>query len=280
MMPGWASREQVAVALYHHQQLKRMLERAVATGSGKRGGTVSDDRRSFMEANVVGIASSPSKEPGTTPSLNARARALSDDSGIGFSTAKRLLSNAAAKRAKLTEGAEGVSWSDVAKRRGHSKWKITEGVRMALHDWILSHPRVVQSPIASDTLLVRNAETGKKERVGKLLLEISVRELHNDLISTATGGLVDGLPEARDAKGKVVISDTSLRYLLPPQLKAMTERHKQMCGCETCIVADQLQLSLNAARVRWKHEMLAAVAQLPKIAPVQRTRIQAHRPHG
>eukprot|EP00966_Prymnesium_polylepis_P334540 7389915-Prymnesium_polylepis.1 len=42
------------------------------------------------------------------------------------------------------------------------------------------------------------------------------------------------LPSARDAKtGKVLISETALSYLLPPQLKPMPERHKLICGCET-----------------------------------------------
>ena len=39
-----------------------------------------------------------------------------------------------------------------------------------------------------------------------------------------------GLVEARDPMSrKPIISDTALRYLLPPQLKKMTAAHKQMC---------------------------------------------------
>ena len=98
-----------------------------------------------------------------------------------MTSAKRLLEGAAARRLKLSRHEEGLSWSSVEARKGHSR--ITKAVKEALHGWVLDHPRVVDSPLTNDTLLVLNEATGKKERVGKLLLEISVRELHNDLIS-------------------------------------------------------------------------------------------------
>ena len=170
---------------------------------------------------------------------------------------------AAGKRAKLTEREEGISWSQVRRRRGHSK--ITPEIRVLLHEWVLSHPRVVNSPIANETLLVKDRDTGKKERVGKLLLEITIRELHNDLIELPIeqGGAGGGLASARDERtGKVIISDTALRYLLPPQLKKMTEKHKQMCGCEICLIADSHQKSLSARRVRLKRELLSAAKDM------------------
>jgi uncharacterized protein YciW len=85
--------------------------------------------------------------------------------------------------------------------------------------------------------------------VPKLLIEISVRELHNDLLELPESG---GLAEARDAEGKVIISDSVLRCLLPPQLRKMTARHKQMCGCEVCLTVIGMQQSLNA----WRHRLL------------------------
>ena len=80
----------------------------------------------------------------------------------------------------------------------------------------------------------------------KLLIEISIRELHNNLLELPESG---GLAEARDAEGKVIISDSVLRCLLPPQLWKMTDRHKQMCGCEICLSIIHLQQTLN----RWRH---------------------------
>mmetsp|Transcript_13955 Transcript_13955/g.31264 ORF Transcript_13955/g.31264 Transcript_13955/m.31264 type:complete len:84 (+) Transcript_13955:440-691(+) len=49
-------------------------------------------------------------------------------------------------------------------------------------------------------------------KVPKLLLQITIRELHNDLI--------DELPEA-SKDGVPLISDTKLREMMPPQVKKM-----------------------------------------------------------
>ena len=48
----------------------------------------------------------------------------------------------------------------------------------------------------------------------KFLLQVSVRELHNSLVSDPNDG---GLNDARDEDGKIIISNSTLRSLLPPQ---------------------------------------------------------------
>ena len=45
---------------------------------------------------------------------------------------------------------------------------------------------------------------------------MSVRELHNILVSDTNG---DGLKDARDEYGNIIISDSTLPSLLPPQFK-------------------------------------------------------------
>ena len=52
--------------------------------------------------------------------------------------------------------------------------------------------------------------------VPKLLIQVSVRELHNSLVSDPNDG---GLKDDRDDDGKIIISDSTLRSLLPQQLK-------------------------------------------------------------
>ena len=52
--------------------------------------------------------------------------------------------------------------------------------------------------------------------VPKLVLQVSVRELHNSLVSDPNDG---GITDARYEYGKIIISDSTLRSLLPPQLK-------------------------------------------------------------
>ena len=49
-----------------------------------------------------------------------------------------------------------------------------------------------------------------------ILLQVSVRELHNSLVSDPNYG---GIKDARDEYGKIIISDSTFRSLLPPQLK-------------------------------------------------------------
>ena len=84
---------------------------------------------------------------------------------------------------------------------------------------------------------------GKKtKRVGKLLLQTSVRELHNDLIKSKNLG---GLTSVYNNK-KRLVSDTALRYLMPRQVKKITSRYKQMFGCAICIHCKQLQSTLNS----------------------------------
>ena len=84
--------------------------------------------------------------------------------------------------------------------------------------------------------------------VPKLLLRVSVRELHNSLVSDPNDGV---LKDARDEDGKIIICDSTLRSLLPPQLKQMSARYKIMCGCECCIYAKSIHSSLLSWRDRY-----------------------------
>ena len=52
--------------------------------------------------------------------------------------------------------------------------------------------------------------------VPKFLLQVSIRELHNILVSDPNDG---GMKDARNENGNIIISDSTLRLLLPPQLK-------------------------------------------------------------
>ena len=116
------------------------------------------------------------------------------------------------------------------KRKGHSK--INEKIKLNLYTWIKRHPQVVQSQIYNDCLKFLLDDQIEPQLVPKLLLHVYVRELHNSLVSDPNYG---GLKDARDEDGKIIINDSTLRSLLPPQLKQMSARYKVMCGCECCI---------------------------------------------
>ena len=70
--------------------------------------------------------------------------------------------------------------------------------------------------------------------VPKFLLQVSAREPYNSFVSDTNYG---GLKDTRDEYGKIIIIDSKLRSLLPPQLKQISARYKVMCGCECCIYA-------------------------------------------
>ena len=99
-------------------------------------------------------------------------------------------------------------------KKGHSK--ITEQIKRNLYTRITRHPQVVQSPISNDCLKIVLYDQPEPQLVPKLLLRVSVIELHNSLVSDPNDG---GLKDARDEYGKIIISDSTLRSLLPPQLK-------------------------------------------------------------
>ena len=69
----------------------------------------------------------------------------------------------------------------------------------------------------------------KPQLVPKLLIQVSVRELNNSLVSDPNYG---GLEYARDEDDHIIISDSTLSSLFPPQLKKMSARYKVICDSE------------------------------------------------
>ena len=100
-----------------------------------------------------------------------------------------------------------------------------------------------ESPIACDTLLINDAESVVKRIVPKLLLECSMRHFHYELIASPDHG---GLLGSRHAdKDDLIISDTMLHFLVPPQLCTMTDHQKMMCVCVICNTSKYFQEILN-----------------------------------
>ena len=85
----------------------------------------------------------------------------------------------------------------------------------------MKNSNVRQSPITRDTLLIADADTKVKHRVPKLLLECSIRQLHNEIIASPDDG---GLLGARHSEtNDVIISDKMLRYFpLPREFSALS----------------------------------------------------------
>ena len=86
--------------------------------------------------------------------------------------------------------------------------KISKALRKETVDWMIKNSNVRQSPITRDTLLIADAYTKVKRRVPKLLLECSMRQFHNELISSPDdGGLVGAI---HTITNDVIISATML----------------------------------------------------------------------
>ena len=79
-----------------------------------------------------------------------------------------------------------------------------------------------------------------------------VREIHNRLVSDPNYG---GLKNARDEDGNIIISECTLRSLLPPQFKKMSARYKIMRGCEYCISYKSIHSSLLSWRDRYLEKL-------------------------
>ena len=100
------------------------------------------------------------------------------------------------------------------KRKGNSK--INDQIKKYLYNWIMRNPQVLQSPIFNDGLKLYIDSNTEPQLVPKLLLQVSVQELHNIVVSDTENG---GLKDTRDAEDNIIISDYKLHSLLPPQLK-------------------------------------------------------------
>ena len=110
----------------------------------------------------------------------------------------------------------------------------------------MKNSNVCESPISRDTLFITDAQYGVKRRVPKPLLECSIRKLHNYTISALDDG---GLLGARHTNtNDVIISDTIICSLAPPQLCPMTDHHKMMCGCASCNTSKYFKELLNEWR--------------------------------
>jgi hypothetical protein len=247
--------QEYAGVLQQYKQKKKMIADATSVGDKRK---LSEDKITFITTSLVVGVHSPSKIISKKESKQELEiiRSIYNCSLPTAYTKRRAL---VSKRGKLKSNINNkdVKWS-VKPCIVRTK-KVSDKLRLELTKWILKNANVRQSPIARDTLLIRDTLTQESRRVPKLLLECSMRQLHNELIAPPEDG---GLVGARHKDtNEVVISDTMLRSLAPPQLRPMTDSHKIMCGCEICNTTKYLQESLNA----WRRKQLKAMQNKLKV---------------
>ena len=94
-----------------------------------------------------------------------------------------------------------------------------------LHERIQKHPHVIQSANVSDSLLVKiNGTLIKKQ---EHMLQISVRELYNDLILPIYQGCFF---DEKKYYIKLCILDMPIRKYTLKHIKPMGDRNKTACG--------------------------------------------------
>ena len=134
-------------------------------------------------------------------------------------------------------------WSNKTKLKGHSK--INYQIKRNMYTWITRHFQVVQSPISNDCLKVIFDDKTEPQLVTKQILQVYVRELHNSLVSDTSYTNDGGIKDSRYEENNIIISDYTLRSLLPTQLKQISARYKVMYGCE-CYISDK---SVNSSLI-------------------------------
>ena len=80
------------------------------------------------------------------------------------------------------------------------------------------------------------------------MIEISVRDLHNDTIKTSKNSWLESVVDSMTQK--LMIRDTTLRSFIPPQFCEITPKLRHICVCEICIIPKDMQIDLNIFRIR------------------------------
>ena len=77
-------------------------------------------------------------------------------------------------------------------------------------------------------------------------MDIFVSDIHNDMLKLFDNG---GFASVVDyVTHKVLIRDTTLMLFIPPQVRKMPPKLRQICGCEICIIPKDMQIDLHIFR--------------------------------
>ena len=71
-------------------------------------------------------------------------------------------------------------------------------------------------------------------------MDISVRDLHNDMIKTSENARLESVVDS--VTQKILISDITLRSVILPQFRKMTLKLRQICGYDLCIIPKHIHI--------------------------------------
>ena len=138
---------------------------------------------------------------------------------------------------------------------------MKEEDRVKIFDWVKEHHDVVNSPNSRDAITCPAPTTedpNRTVRKNKLLLQCSVRELHNDLCKPIIGLTHVGV---KDVKRQV--SDTIFRKTLPFEVIPMKNYLKQMYYCMIFEHTQFKQDALDQWRKKYKDKLKKFLDSLP-----------------
>ena len=75
-----------------------------------------------------------------------------------------------------------------------------------------------------------------------------VRDIQKFMIKISDNGGLASLVEP--VTQKVLISDTTLKLFIPPQVRKMSHKLRQICGCELCIITKDIHIDLNRFKTK------------------------------
>ena len=108
-------------------------------------------------------------------------------------------------------------------------------MREEIVEWIISHNNFKPSCVSSGVINILSPESYQKEVFLKMLTEIYVRDIHDDMIkkyyNVGLESVVDSMTQ------KLLISYTTLILFIPPQVSKIIIRLRQICGCEIFIIS-------------------------------------------
>lgn len=138
-------------------------------------------------------------------------REWADALGLSITTAWRRLKGAIERRSKLDAGEDASLWIYFRERIGHG---ISAETKRLVYDFYVDHPGIKRSPMVGDVLKIKD-EHGEQQTVAKLLSEVSLTDVYLDF----------------EKAHPDLLKERAFRDLRPPELRRMSKRHLDMCGC-------------------------------------------------
>ena len=185
-------------------------------------------------------------------------REISKQLGFSVGTGHRTLSSVEKKRSDIAEGRK-EGW--IMLNDDEQQTKYTNELLEAWEYWVENNNMVRHCPFKDnlvikpdrDGSIVQDPTTRQPVRVQKMMLMCNPRILHNHMI--------EHFEDATEGN-REVISESKLRDILKTScshVKKMSAREKLMCGCETCVIFEDIHECLNLV---WKKYIMRLKREL------------------